>query len=54
MSIAIGVGSRGIVGLAEIVRALAEEIKKLDAKPFIIPAMGSHGERLLWDKKNFT
>jgi hypothetical protein len=43
MSIAIGVGSRGITNLAEIVYFVVEEVKKLGAKPFIIPAMGSHG-----------
>jgi len=43
MSIAIGVGSRGIADLVEIVRSVVEEIRKLGVKPFIIPAMGSHG-----------
>ncbi len=41
--IAIGVGSRGIGRLAEIVTALVAELKALGAQPFIIPAMGSHG-----------
>ncbi len=43
MSIAIGVGSRGITGLVGIVSILVEEIRKIGAEPFIIPAMGSHG-----------
>lgn len=43
MSIAIGVGSRGITDLAEIVRSTIEEVKKRGGKPFIVPAMGSHG-----------
>jgi hypothetical protein len=41
--IAIGVGSRGVARLAEIVRALVGELKALGAEPFVIPTMGSHG-----------
>lgn len=41
--IAIGVGSRGIGRLPEIVAALVHELRALGADPFIIPAMGSHG-----------
>lgn len=42
-SIAITAGSRGITNISEILRAVVEEVKGADAKPFIIPAMGSHG-----------
>ena len=41
--IAIGVGSRGIGRLPEIVAALVAELRALGAEPFIIPTMGSHG-----------
>lgn len=41
--IAIAVGSRGIYQLNRIVKALIDELLLLDTKPFIIPAMGSHG-----------
>src|SRR4051794_12518010 len=41
--IAIGVGSRGLARLAEIVTALVFELRRLGSEPFIIPAMGSHG-----------
>src|SRR6185369_287301 len=41
--IAVAVGSRGITHLALIVAAVLEELKASGAKPFIIPAMGSHG-----------
>ncbi|KUO53347.1 MAG: hypothetical protein APF76_08890 [Desulfitibacter sp. BRH_c19] len=41
--IAIAVGSRGIVNLEEIVKQTVLNLKKLGAKPIIIPAMGSHG-----------
>src|SRR2546425_318775 len=41
--IAVGVGSRGIGRLAEIVSALISELRALGTEPFIIPTMGSHG-----------
>ena len=41
--IAIAVGSRGIPGLREIVKAAADAIRCAGAVPFIVPAMGSHG-----------
>ncbi|MEH7436651.1 lactate racemase domain-containing protein [Neobacillus drentensis] len=43
MRIAITAGSRGIANIAVIIRACANELKKLGAQPFIIPTMGSHG-----------
>src|SRR5437588_11532293 len=41
--VAVGVGSRGIGGLSEIVAALVAQLKELGADVFIVPAMGSHG-----------
>ncbi|HEY7982949.1 MAG TPA: lactate racemase domain-containing protein [Ktedonobacterales bacterium] len=41
--IAIGVGSRGIGRLPEIVAALVAGLRAAGAEPFIFPAMGSHG-----------
>ncbi|MDW7673586.1 MAG: lactate racemase domain-containing protein [Bacillota bacterium] len=41
--IAIGVGSRGIANLSDVVRATVKMVKKLGGNPFIVPAMGSHG-----------
>jgi hypothetical protein len=41
--IAVGVGSRGITNLAEIVRLVVDTLRAAGAEPFIIPAMGSHG-----------
>jgi len=41
--IAVAVGSRGITNLASIVKAVIEELKRAGARPFILPAMGSHG-----------
>lgn len=43
MRIAVGVGSRGIANLKEIVKAALSVLAEAGAKPFIIPAMGSHG-----------
>jgi len=43
MSIAIGIGSRGINRELEITRILVDQLKKYGTKPFVIPAMGSHG-----------
>ena len=42
-SVAIAAGSRGIANLAEIFKVTVEYFKSLDARPFIFPAMGSHG-----------
>jgi hypothetical protein len=42
-SIAVAAGSRGIRDIAKVVHATVSELKKMGAKPFIIPAMGSHG-----------
>ena len=43
MRIAVAVGSRGISNQPRLVRALVAELKGAGARPFIIPAMGSHG-----------
>lgn len=41
--VCLAVGSRGIARISSIVRAVIREVKALGAEPFIIPAMGSHG-----------
>ncbi len=41
--VAIGVGSRGISNIATIVKAVVDFWKEQGAKPFLFPAMGSHG-----------
>ncbi len=43
MKIALGVGSRGITNLKEIVKAALGVLIEAGARPFIVPAMGSHG-----------
>ncbi|MDP3063431.1 MAG: lactate racemase domain-containing protein, partial [Chloroflexota bacterium] len=41
--IAITAGSRGIHGIVEILRTVVDEVKAARAKPFVVAAMGSHG-----------
>ena len=42
-TVAVTVGSRGINNIAAITKAIVDALKKLGARPFIVPAMGSHG-----------
>jgi hypothetical protein len=42
-SVALTAGSRGIANIPVVLRSTALFFKKLGAKPFLIPAMGSHG-----------
>ncbi len=41
--VAIGAGSRGIANLATIVRATVDHFRERGMRPFVVPAMGSHG-----------
>src|ERR1700752_5273516 len=41
--VAIGLGSRGIHNIATIARAVVDYWKSQGMRPFIFPAMGSHG-----------
>jgi hypothetical protein len=42
-TVALTAGSRGIANIPAILRATADFLKKLGARPFLVPAMGSHG-----------
>ena len=42
-TVALLVGSRGITDIVTVVQTVADELKKIGAKPFIVPSMGSHG-----------
>ncbi len=42
-SVAITAGSRGIVDIDAITRAVVDRVRSLGYAPFIVPAMGSHG-----------
>ena len=41
--VALGVGSRGIANLAEIVSGVVDAVEAAGYEPFVFPAMGSHG-----------
>ena len=42
-TVAIGVGSRGIAGVAQMVKATIAFVQGAGATPFVVAAMGSHG-----------
>lgn len=42
-TVAVGAGSRGIANLPAIVRAVVDRLKEAGLKPYVVPAMGSHG-----------
>ncbi len=42
-SIAVAAGSRGIANLPDVTRIVVRELLAAGARPFIVPAMGSHG-----------
>ncbi len=59
-TVAITAGSRGIANIPIILRAIIEHFKSLGAKPFLVPAMGSHaggiaiGQRQLLESYRIT
>jgi hypothetical protein len=42
-TVALTAGSRGIANIPVILKATADYLKRLGARPFLVPAMGSHG-----------
>jgi hypothetical protein len=42
-TVALTAGSRGIANIPLVLRATADFLRRLGARPFVIPAMGSHG-----------
>jgi hypothetical protein len=42
-SVAITAGSRGVANIAVILKGVVDHMKSLGLKPFLVPAMGSHG-----------
>ncbi|MFM8477541.1 MAG: hypothetical protein ACKOEO_17295, partial [Planctomycetaceae bacterium] len=42
-TVAIPAGSRGVANIGLILREIAAHFTALGAKPFLVPAMGSHG-----------
>jgi hypothetical protein len=41
--VAVTAGSRGVHDLTNVVKAAVDWLKSVDAEPFVVPAMGSHG-----------
>jgi len=42
-TVAVTAGSRGIQNIHLVIKAIVQHLQSLGAKPFIVPAMGSHG-----------
>ncbi len=42
-TVAVGVGSRGVSPIRRVVSTVVAELKTAGLKPFVVPAMGSHG-----------
>jgi Lactate racemase N-terminal domain len=42
-TIAVGIGSRGVHGIALVARTIVQTLHEMEYKPFIVAAMGSHG-----------
>lgn len=42
-SVAVTMGSRGIANIQHVIKAAVAHLLSIGAKPFIVPAMGSHG-----------
>jgi Lactate racemase N-terminal domain len=42
-TIAVGIGSRGVHGIARIARTIVDTLLEMSYRPFIVAAMGSHG-----------
>src|SRR5258707_357585 len=42
-TVALTAGSRGIANIPAVLRAVVAFLKRIGARPFLVPAMGSHG-----------
>jgi len=42
-TIAVGIGSRGVSGIARVARTIVDTLREMGYKPFVVAAMGSHG-----------
>ena len=51
-SVAITAGSRGISNMDVVLKATVDFLTRIDAEPFIFPAMGSHGGATATGQKN--
>ena len=53
-AVALTAGSRGIANIVLALRAVCEHLQSLGAKPFLVPAMGSHGGATVVDFTSWT
>jgi len=51
-TVAVGVGSRGIANIPQITKATIEGLREAGLKPYVVPAMGSHGGATAEGQKN--
>src|SRR2546426_718735 len=51
-TVAVGAGSRGIANIDVIVGATVRWLRDLGARPFVFPAMGSHGGAIQYHRAN--
>jgi hypothetical protein len=51
-TIAVAAGSRGIDRIDQVIKSCVDVLKEMGAKPFIFPAMGSHGGATAEGQKN--
>ncbi|MFI5461625.1 MAG: lactate racemase domain-containing protein [Isosphaerales bacterium] len=42
-TIAVGIGSRGVNGIARVAKTIVDTLREMGYKPFVVAAMGSHG-----------
>ncbi len=42
-TVALTAGSRGIANIPVVLKSIAQHLRDLGARPFLVPAMGSHG-----------
>jgi hypothetical protein len=42
-TVAVTAGSRGVSNIGIITKTIVDELKRIEARPFIFPSMGSHG-----------
>jgi Lactate racemase N-terminal domain len=42
-TVAVGIGSRGVHGIARVARTIVDTLREMRYRPFIVAAMGSHG-----------
>ncbi len=52
-TIAVGIGSRGVHGIARVARTIVDTLHEMRYRPFIVAAMGSHGGATAEGQRSF-